>query len=124
MQERGGIARAFAHAGLQRLADFFAVGVILQALRVHHRVAKHRAVARDPGQPVVIGRHLRKILLAALLHGGGGQLQFIAQLLLLHAAEVFVKAAHNDEQARRQHRSRHQQNRTKYLSGHAFASSR
>ena len=55
LQDRGGIARAFALAARKSLAHFFAVGVVFKTLRVGHGVVEHRAVGRDPCQAVALG---------------------------------------------------------------------
>lgn len=124
MQERRGIARALSLPIRKRLSHLFAVGMIFKALRVGHGVVEHRAVTCDPRQAVAVGRNAGKVLLPAALHGSGGKLQLVAKLLFLHAAEVFVQTSHDDEQACKQHRARHEQDGVKYLFGHTLPSIR
>ena len=124
LQKGGGIARALALAVFTRLPDLLAVGVIFKALRVGHGVGKHRAVGRDPRQAVAVGRNAGEVVLPAALHRDGGKLQLVAELLFLNAAEIFVQAPQDDEQARQQHRARDQQDRMKDLFGHALPSIR
>ena len=124
LQQRGGIARAFALAVFERTLHLFAVGVILKALRIGLRVENYRAVRRDPCQAIVSGGELFEIVRPVCLHSGSSKRQLIMQLLFFDAAEIFVQAAHDDKQARQQHRSGHRQNGTEDFFGHAFPSMR
>ena len=124
LQQRRGIARAFALAVFQRLLDLRAVGVIFKALGVGHGVVEHRAVVFDPRQAVALGGELREIPRPIFLHSHGGKLQLVVQLLFFNAPEVFVQTAHDDEQARQQHRTRHEQDGVKDFLGHALPSIR
>ena len=122
--ERRGIARALAGAGGQRLTDLGARGVVLEALGVGPGVVQDAAVGRDPRQAVTAGRQLGQVVRAAVLNGRGGKAQLVAQLVFLHAAEVIVQKAHDDQQARQQHRPGHEQDRLKNLFGHVVVSMR
>ena len=124
MQQRRGIARTLALAVFQRLLDLHAVGVIFKAFGIGHGVVEHRTVVFDPRQAVALGGELREILRPVFLHGDGGKLQLVAQLLFFDAPKVFVQAAHDDEQARQQHRARHKQDGVKDLFCHALPSIR
>ena len=53
-----------------------------------------------------------------------GETQLVAQLVFLHAAEVIVQKAHDDQQARQQHAPGHEQDGLKDLFGHVVASMR
>ena len=122
--ERRGIARALAGAGGQRLTDLGARGVVLEALGVGPGVVQDAAVGRDPRQAVTVGRQLGQVVRAAVLNGRGGKAQLVAQLVFLHAAEVIVQKAHDDQQACQQHRPGHEQDRLKNLFGHVVVSMR
>ena len=122
--ERRGIARALAGAGGQRLADLGARGVVLKALGVGPGIVQNAAVSRDPRQAVAVGRQLGQVVCAAVLHGRRGKAQLVAQLVFLHAAEVIVQEAHDDQQARQQYAPGHEQDRLKNLFGHVVASMR
>ena len=122
--ERRGIARALAGAGRQRLTDLGAQGVVLKALGVGLRVVQDAAVGRDPCQAAAVGRQLGQIVRAAVLDGRCGETQLVAQLVFLHAAEIIVQKAHDDQQARQQHAPGHEQDGLKDLFGHVVASMR
>ena len=122
--ERRGIARALAGAGGQCLTDLGARGVVLEALGVGLRVIKDAAVGRDPRQAVAVGRQLGQIIRAAVLHGCRGEAQLIAQLVFLHAAEVGVQKAHDDQQTCQQYAPGHEQDGLKDLFDHVVASMR
>ena len=122
--ERRGIARALAGAGSQRLADLGARGVVLEALSIGFRVINDAAVSRDPRQAAAVGRQPGQIVRAAVLNGCRGEAQLVVQLVFLHAAEIVVQEAHDDQQARQQHTPRHEQDRLKNLFGHVVASMR
>ena len=122
--ERRGIARALAGAGRQRLTDLGARGVVLKALGVGLRVVQDAAVGCDPCQAAAVGRQLGQIVRAAVLDGRCGETQLVAQLVFLHAAEVIVQKAHDDQQARQQHAPGHEQDGLKDLFGHVVASMR
>ena len=122
--ERRGIARALAGAGSQRLADLGARGVVLKALGVGPGIVQDAAVSRDPRQAAAVGRQPGQIVRAAVLNGRRGEVQLVAQLVFLHAAEVIVQKAHDDQQARQQHAPGHEQDGLKDLFGHVVASMR
>ena len=122
--ERRGIARALAGASGQRLADLGARGMVLKALGVGLGIVQNAAVGRDPRQAAAVGRQLGQVVRAAVLHGRRGKAQLVAQLVFLHAAEVIVQKAHDDQQARQQHAPGHEQDRLKNLFGHVVASMR
>ncbi len=124
LQKRCRIARALARAGLKRLAHLCTAGVVFKALRVGHGVEAHRAVRRDPRQAAALGGYIGKVVRAVFLHRRGGQRKLVAQLILLHTAEVFIQAAHDDHKAGKQHRPRHKQDGPKDLFCHASASIR
>ena len=122
--ERRGIARALAGAGSQRLADLGARGVVLKAFGVGPGIVQNAAVSRDPRQAAAVGRQPGQIVRAAVLNGRRGEAQLVAQLVFLHAAEVIVQEAHDDQQARQQYAPGHEQDRLKNLFGHVVASMR
>lgn len=106
-QQRGGVAAGLALPRQQRLLDLLALAVVLHTGGVGAGIVQHGAVGRHPGEAVAVRAEGSEVALPLpLLHGGGRQAQLILELLLLHAAEVFVKAAHNDHQAGQQHRAR------------------
>ena len=123
-QQRGGIAAALPLARKQRLTDLLTLGMVFHGGGVCLGVVQHRTVSTHPRQAVAVGLQRGEVVRPSLLHRGGGKAQLILQLLLLYAAEIFVKTAHNDDQAGQQHRAGSDHHRAKNLFCHDFASHR
>ena len=101
-----------------------APGVIFKTCGVRLRVVEHRAVRRDPRQAEAVGVHGFEVVRAVRFHARDCQRQLILHLPLLHAAEVAVQNAHDEHDARQQHRARHQQDGAENSFCHSFASNR
>ena len=97
--------------------------MVLKTLGVGLGIVQDAAVGCDPCQAATVGRQLGQIIRAAVLDGRG-ETQLVAQLVFLHAAEVIVQKAHDDQQARQQHAPGHEQDGLKDLFGHVVASMR
>ena len=124
-QQRGGIAAALAVSGQQRLLDLLTLAVVLHGGSVRLGIVQHRAVRSHPRQAVAVGAEGGEIAPAVQpLHGGRRKAQLVFQLLLLHAAEVFVKASHDNDHAGQQHRAGGEDHGTEDLFCHACTSQR
>ena len=90
-QQRGRVAAALAVSGQQRLLDLLSLAVVFHSTGIGLRVVQHRAVRCHPRQTIAVRAEGGEIALAVQpLYGGRGKAQLVLQLLLLHAAEVFV----------------------------------
>ena len=123
-QKRIGVAGAFALAGLQGLAHLVALGVIFHRGLVCLRVKPYRAVCSDPSQAIAFAVDGLEIGFAGVFNAGHRQRQLVLQLLLLHAGKIVVQAAHDDQDARQQHRHNGEHDRLKDFFRHVCASSR
>ena len=65
-----------------------------------------------------------EIPLSPLLHGNSGKSQFIAELFFLHAAEIFIKASHDNDHAGQQHRTGSDHHGAEDFFRHDFSSQR
>ena len=123
LQQRRAVAARAARAGLQRLADLLALKMVLHLRGVRLRVVEHRAVGGDPGDAETVGLDFLQIGRAVGLHGCCGDAQLVAELVLLHPLIEAVEAAHDEQQAAREHRDADGENGAEDLSGQFFSAS-
>ena len=104
LAQGGGDAPALAAAGLKRLGEFLAVGVVLHRGRVGVGVVEHRAVGRYPGEAqAVAAAQGFEIVQAVGLDARGGEARLRGELGLLPGGKIAVQRAHDERDAGQHH---------------------